>query len=159
MVQEQTNEQHQYHVYRILRAIWPEAPTYLLDHAMFHDLGEVVAGDPPYPSKRNNPDYKAAHERIETAAWLSMCLPWGLPPPRELSPEEVGAFKLAEWIEWMEKSIQEIKMGNQYFNLVYDRTLTIFWDNVEDGPALPRVREAAKRYMEKRIHHEHFRSV
>jgi hypothetical protein len=120
-VRRQLIDAHSYQVLRVLLAIWPGAPRRLLLHCVTHDLGEMATGDLPFPVKRDNPDLKSTTSRLEKSYHLSMCNPWGLPPPVELTGEETTAFKLAEFIEMMEYGLEELNMGNRYAQLVVSR--------------------------------------
>jgi 5'-deoxynucleotidase YfbR-like HD superfamily hydrolase len=122
-IREQSVGEHSMQVLRVLLAIYPQAPRHMLVHCLVHDIGELASGDPPYPAKRRNADLKKACERIERDAHLSMCLPWGLPGPQTLTVEEYEIFKLAEFIEMLEWSIDEINLGNQGGHAVLQRCL------------------------------------
>lgn len=115
--------EHSWQALRILLAIWPQAPRELMVHAVVHDIGEIVAGDPPFPVKRDNPDLKSISDRIERGAHLAMVLPWGLPAPAELHPIWRAVFKLAESIEMWEDNMQESLLGNEFarVNIEADR--------------------------------------
>lgn len=117
-VRAQSVGEHSAQVARILLAIWPEAPRHVLVHCIVHDVGEVQAGDPPYPSKRMNPDLARGHARVERDAHLAMCIPWSLPAPQNLTDFEKWAFKLAEFIEMWEWGLHEGNLGNRYADLV-----------------------------------------
>ncbi len=122
-IQQQTNAAHSWQVARILLAIWPSAPREVLIQTLMHDIGEVVSGDLPYPVKRENPDLKAACDRIETAAHLAMCAPWGVPPPQVLTNEARAVIKLAEYLEMAEFGMVEEQLGNVHGTLIVSRCL------------------------------------
>lgn len=112
-LREQNVADHSWNVARILIAIWPECPRTMIYHALFHDIGEVAAGDPPYPSKKLNPALGTEHKKVEEAAYLRMVAPWGVPPPAYPDTAQHAAFKLAEFIEMMEWAHDEVEMGNR----------------------------------------------
>lgn len=147
----QTVAEHSWNVARILLAIWPEAPTHILREALFHDIGEIASGDAPYPSKKNNPKFGEEHDKLEDSARLAMCLPWRVPPPADLSPEEKVVLKLAHFIEMMEWAYDELTLGNQFAQIVADdcreeaRRLIL-----TDLPIPGTVRDLASSYMDRR---------
>jgi 5'-deoxynucleotidase YfbR-like HD superfamily hydrolase len=120
-LREQSVGEHSWQVARVLLAIWPAAPRRLLVHCVTHDIGETVAGDPPYPVKALNPDLKTACDRIEGAAHDMMAMTWMLPVRLALPEHERAAFKLAEFIEMWEWGLFELSMGNSNAALVVSR--------------------------------------
>lgn len=149
---EQTTAEHQWQTARILLAIYPSCDRTTLIEALFHDIGEGASGDPPYPVKRDNPDLKATMDRIEGAARLSMVLPWGVPPARELPPLCRWAVKLAEMIETWEFALQETMMGSRLAALILERNEEWLSEEISrsTGETRREVCESASRYMAKR---------
>lgn len=134
-----------------MRCIHWEPSLQLIDHCLFHDLGEVVSGDPPYPAKKLNPAFGEAHREVEAMGRVRMCQPWGLPLPCTLSDEDQAIFKLAEYIEMLEWAYDEMTIsGNRYAQPVIDacESEARF---ILAGDRVPGVvRERAARYLEKR---------
>ena len=121
MMRRESIAEHSWQVARVLLAIWPMCPRELLVHAIVHDLGETGPGDAPYPSKLNSPLLASEHRRLERETHESMVLPWSLPAPQELHPVWHNVFKLAEFMEMWEKSLQEMFMGNRLAQLPLER--------------------------------------
>lgn len=121
----QSIAEHSWQVVRIIWAIMPDAPMALIKQAMFHDIGEVGTGDPPYPVKAKNPVLKKEMDRLERDVWLQMCLPWGLPAPRAIhlcaEGDLTGVLKIAEWIDCWEWALHELSLGNRHAQLVRER--------------------------------------
>ena len=132
VIHQQTSGEHSAQVWRILKAIWPDAPAHVLEHAMTHDIGEKVAGDPPYPVKASDPELKARLDALEEAGHLQMCLPWHFPPPVKLAPLEQTIFKLAEYIEMWEYGLDELTLGNRGARLVCDRMMNAIEKKLEE---------------------------
>lgn len=133
---------------RILLAIWPDVPKEILVHALLHDIGEVATGDLPFPTKLKNPDLKKIMDDAEHAAHLSMCLPWGLPPPGRLVGQEIGIFKIADYIEMWEWALDEIALGNSLAVPVRDRCMReieLLLTVVDQG-----IRHNVMKYMKRR---------
>lgn len=121
VLQQQTNAAHQWNVARILLAIYPDCSPRLLREALFHDVGEVVSGDAPFPIKRDNPDIKAGHDRVERSARSAMVLPWGVPPEADLDDFEKRVLKLADLTEMWEFALDDVNYGNRHAQLIVDR--------------------------------------
>lgn len=143
--------EHSAQVLRILLAIWPDAPRHLMIHCVVHDIGEGTSGDPPYPIKAQNPLLKTECDRIERQAHLAMCLPWALPPPQVLSPAEKLVFKLAEFQDMFEWSLNEIALGNVYANLVADRCYVQVLAHIANKDLPPGVPTASMTYLNRRL--------
>lgn len=113
VVQSQTLAEHQWNTARVLLAIWPAATREVLLFALFHDLGEQVTGDLPYPVKANNPALKSATAGLESSWYRGMIIPWNLPPLPAISYNEAWTLKMAEMLECWEFLLQETVMGNR----------------------------------------------
>lgn len=114
---------HSWNVVRILLAIYPAASREMIIEAMLHDVGEVRAGDPPYPVKRDHPEYAKTHHVVETQAWSAMVIPWSLPAHRPNFGEfEVWVIKLADMLESWETGLEEMMLGNKLAGLVVSRS-------------------------------------
>lgn len=61
----QTTADHQWGVAAIIISLHPSPPPYLVIKALFHDAGELFAGDLSYPFKRANPEIATAHAETE----------------------------------------------------------------------------------------------
>ena len=123
--------------------------------ALFHDMGEIVTGDLPHPVKKDHPKLAAILNNIQDAAHLRMCIPWGLPAPAYTDPDAIWAVKIAEMIETLEFSLQEIVMGNRLAELPYTRNLDWLISNLQlrvtDPPIRIEIAERALYYIMKRI--------
>src|SRR5690606_25898812 len=104
---DQSVGEHTWQVLRIILAVHPSASRELLVHAMFHDVGERVTGDVPYPVKAEHPEVKRAFDSMEHDALLSMATTWGAVAGVVLTEEERRLVKLAEFIEMMEWGLDE----------------------------------------------------
>jgi hypothetical protein len=122
---------HTWQVIRILLAIWPEAPQDLIVYAMFHDIGEVVTGDLPYPVKAGNEVLRTAVNAIDDHACLEMGQRFMVPVadmPEILGPGGLTKtlFKLCEMIEMWEHGLHECNLGNRYAAAIVQRC----WEQV-----------------------------
>lgn len=153
-VRDQSVGEHTWQLIRVLLAIYPAAPRRLIIEAMFHDVGERVTGDPPYPIKAQNPELKREMDRLERGARLSMTR-WGIRAPLRISDRDRAAMKLAEFIEMAEWGWDEVALGNRNAQLVLDRCLGVARETIKQPDSLPpRVAEMAGEYVNRRENHE-----
>lgn len=77
----ENNAEHQWNVATILLYLQPDATREQIIAALFHDVGELVAGDIAYPVKQRFPHFTKHHEEIESAVRDNMvrCEAWGDP--------------------------------------------------------------------------------
>lgn len=120
-IQEQSVASHSWNVVRLLLVLWPDAPQPVLVAALLHDVGEVEAGDPPYPSKRDYPELKIGHDRAEYNVHVAMSEPWLLPAPIIVDDHSRTLVKLADMMEMWEFGIAEVELGNRHGQIIVDR--------------------------------------
>lgn len=113
VLRQQSNAEHTWQVMRIYYQIFGAPEPKVTARLLFHDIGEIGAGDPPFPSKRDHPDLKTAHDRIEREAALRM----GVKP--EVFDEDLGAterlrIKICDLFEMWEFGLTELRMGNLF---------------------------------------------
>lgn len=155
MLQEQSLAHHQWNVARIAMAIAGDYLTLpLVKKCLMHDVGELLSGDLPYPSKSYDADVRKGHRRIETAGWLGMCAAWRLPPPQHLSDEEEVILKLADMIEMWEHALVEMAFGNKHARVIEQRAMDYVRERLrgEDVPDV--VRQNAEAYVARRVSYE-----
>lgn len=129
-VQRQTVGQHTWQVLRLLLQIWPDAPAHVLAAAVYHDMGEIWAGDVPYHAKKNADDYvwnlngallKRYHDEAEERALSQMAKTWHIKPWLKLDEPSRWALKIADLLDMWEFALRELEMGNRHGALVRDR--------------------------------------
>lgn len=64
----ETNGHHQWMVAALVTGLFPDASANLLFEALFHDVGELVAGDLGAPFKDAHPEFASGHGWIELQA-------------------------------------------------------------------------------------------
>jgi hypothetical protein len=113
------------HSWQILRIYWqvfgpppPEVTTYIL----WHDAGELVVGDPPFPVKAHSPILKAEYDRLEHMAVLTMGGP-DLDAVVEALSYWRARIKAADLLEMAEFGAHELALGNTYGRPIVDDTL------------------------------------
>jgi HD containing hydrolase-like enzyme len=140
---------HSWQALRLLLAVCPEAPRHLMIEVAFHDIGERVSGDMPYPGKSLVEGLKPRLDAVESSARLAMSLPWGVPPPRQLEPEEEAILKLVDYLEMLEHALHELSLGNLHMRLVYMRCVRAVEDAA--GRCPHHVQDKLDWYMARRI--------
>jgi len=118
-VGQQTVAEHGWNVARIVLAIAPDAPGYVISHALFHDVGEIKTGDLPYPIKKDNPSLKKVMDELEIHARIDMSSKWLLSTPESLDEHWRRLIKLADMMEMFEWAIEQLNIGNRYARPVF----------------------------------------
>lgn len=117
IINQQSVGEHSWQVLRIYFQIFGAVA--LMPHItiwiLWHDCGELVTGDPPYPFKAKNPEIKKAYDAAEDIAVKSM---GGFTP--ELSPHEKRKVKTCDLIDMLEYGQHEKMMGNQFAQPIID---------------------------------------
>lgn len=121
-ITQQTVAEHCYHCMRIYYEIWHELPPQVAAYVLYHDSGELVTGDLPYPVKKNNPDLKAAADRVEALALETL----GVKLP-DLDRLEKNRVKACDLIEMLEYGFYELRLGNKLATPI----IVDIWDNLQ----------------------------
>lgn len=115
-IQTQTNADHTFNVLLIWYRIWGPPVSEVTAIVLWHDLGEIAAGDPPFPAKANNPTFKAAHDHEELKAITAMGGPTYL-----LHADDKRRLKVCDLLEMFEFGLHEYYLGNQFaFPIIRD---------------------------------------
>lgn len=122
VIQQQSNGEHSAQISRIMITVWPDCPRHLLIHAVLHDIGEM-AGDLPYPSKKNDPALKERMNIAEMRVHRKMSEKFMLPSAVFLNEYDQIFFKFCEYLEMWEHCLQEQNMGNKYATVMATRML------------------------------------
>lgn len=116
--QVQTVADHTWQVMRIYWTVFGPMPPHISTAILWHDCGELVSGDPPYPVKLLNPVLKHEMDRIEGDAVKNMGGPkvgFG-----ELSVRERIRIKACDLVEMLEFGMEELRLGSQYASPIVD---------------------------------------
>lgn len=152
-IRDQSVGEHTWQLLRIILAIHRSASPELIRWTMFHDVGERVTGDVPFPVKRENPEVKIAFDRMEHEALLQMSTIWGVVAGVTITDEEANLLKLAEYIEMMEWGLDELALGNHNADIVYRRCY-VQAVQMLSAPLPSGVSASAETYIQRRITHE-----
>jgi hypothetical protein len=131
MHQTQSVGEHTWQVLRIWLQVFGSISTEVVRYLVWHDAGELVAGDAPFPVKVLNPNLKLQMDSIEHAAVLAMH-----GEVLELSDEDRARVKACELFEMHEHGRVEWLMGNKFARPIMDDCWSKFMDlplSVEDN--------------------------
>jgi hypothetical protein len=151
-IRDQSVGEHTWQLLRIILAVHPHASPELLRWTMFHDVGERVTGDVPFPVKREHPEVKRAFDAMEQEALLQMT-PWGAIAGITITDEEANLLKLGEFIEMMEWGLDELALGNASARVVFERCYAQAARMLAE-PLPPGVQTSAEKYITRRLSHE-----
>lgn len=114
-IRKQTVADHTFNVIRIYWHLYGEVPPEVCAYLIFHDLPEVVVGDPPHPVKLHNPQLKYVYDQLEDAALEDMIgeenamLVLG-----QVNDVERVRMKVCDLLEMAEFAAVEIGLGNKF---------------------------------------------
>lgn len=106
--------------WRVWGPLSAEESTYVL----WHDAGELVTGDPPFPFKSRHPEVKHAFDREEAIAVEVMGGPqagrgaWG----ENASAVTLLRCKIVDLLEMWEFGMTELRMGNEFARCIVKDT-------------------------------------
>lgn len=144
--------EHSWQVMRIMMTISMSMCTAKMMHyAVLHDVGEM-AGDVPWPGKRNSTALKECMDVAEHNIRAGMTEWWGQPALPLLTEQERDFFKMCECIEMWEFGLQERSMGNRYGTVVAQRMLLAACEYSDRLPTA--IAAAASRYITTRMEQE-----
>jgi len=94
---------------RIWFQIWGSLPENVSTFILWHDAGELVTGDPPFPIKAKNPELKAIYDDLEAEAVHAMRGPSGV-----LLPFDKLRAKCCDIVEMYKFGLVELNLGNRF---------------------------------------------
>lgn len=118
-IQQQDVGNHTFHVLRIYFMIFGDIPPEVTNYIVFHDIPEVHVGDPPHPTKANNPDLKAWYDTAEHEV-LGKMLGEGMADhiDNSVTDYERVQMKVADLIEMGEFAMVEKCLGSQFADAI-----------------------------------------
>jgi 5'-deoxynucleotidase YfbR-like HD superfamily hydrolase len=108
--QEETVGHHSANVAAIILRLDPAASRNLLVAALMHDVPEVYTGDVPAPFKWDYPAIKLGLGEGEMAYMEENEIPY----PDDLTDQEVTLLKVADMVDLVLSSLEEMGRGNRY---------------------------------------------
>lgn len=116
-LQTQTVAEHSWQVYRIYQHLFGVPTSEVAAFIMWHDAGELVSGDLPFPIKSLHPELKKTIDDIEHAAVVAMG-----GAVVNLSDDERLRVKLCDLLEMWEFGAQEVFLGNRFAEPIMENT-------------------------------------
>lgn len=116
VIREQTVAEHTWQVMRIWWTIFGDMSPIVSSHILWHDGGEVVAGDGGFGGKQRYPELKSILDKVEEES-LEIIMKRVLPP---LSQRDRLRLKCCDLLEMLEHALVERGMGNRYADIIYD---------------------------------------
>lgn len=108
-LQRQTVADHSFHVMRIYWTIFKRIPEIVAEFILWHDMGELVTGDMPFPFKAKHPAIKALLAPLEAEAVTAMGGE-AIPLDKWLHRR----IKACDLLEMLEFGLHEKALGNAY---------------------------------------------
>lgn len=109
VLRQQSVGEHTWQVLRLYLTFFSEMPSEIAEYVIWHDAGELITGDPPFPLKANNPLLKAEYDRLEHYAISEMGGRHVL-----LSDRQKLRVKFCDLYEMYEFGRTEFNLGNNY---------------------------------------------
>lgn len=121
-LRKQTIAEHGWNLCRIYFCITDNPDPKFIHHLIFHDIGENVTGDAPYPVKKDNPGLKDMMDVIEHKSYALQLDFWG---SLQFASADIDKdlFKQIELVEMAEWGMDELCLGNTHGFIVADRCL------------------------------------
>lgn len=110
MLQRQSVGEHTWQVMRIWYQIWGSMPPSVSSYLLWHDAGELVTGDLPFPLKYKNNGLKTIMDDLEEEAVVAM-------RPRydwSISDRDKLRCKVCDLLEMYEHGLCEMMLGNAF---------------------------------------------
>lgn len=115
-IRRQSVAEHTWQVMRVWLALFGPAPQGVWEYVHWHDAGELVTGDSPFPSKSQLTEGTRNELRAsEILATKNMGGSWG-----EVDEEDRTRAKICDLLEMYEFAIHEMTMGNRFAEPVRD---------------------------------------
>lgn len=96
---------------------------------IFHDVGEHITGDLPYPVKKDNPTLKTEVSTIEQQSCNAQFKYWDVPEHEvRIDRSEEILIKQIELIEMAEFGLDQMCLGNQHGMIVASRCLKAVYE-------------------------------
>jgi 5'-deoxynucleotidase YfbR-like HD superfamily hydrolase len=124
----QTIAEHSWNLCRIYFSVVENPDPKFIFHLVFHDIGENVTGDAPYPVKRDNPKLKEILDMLEHRSYATQLDFWGAFQFISAAEIDKTLFKQLELIEMAEYGMDELCFGNSHGFIIADRCLQALYN-------------------------------
>jgi 5'-deoxynucleotidase YfbR-like HD superfamily hydrolase len=118
VIHQETVGEHSHRVCTLYLQLFSLPRVEVLEYILYHDMGELSAGDLPFNAKRDVPEMKHFMDRAEEAGLkrLDIEIP-------HLTEIELARIKLCDLLQMLEFACIELNMGNQYARSVQENIL------------------------------------
>src|SRR5262249_20467298 len=128
---QQTVAEHTWHLLRIYMSVVSEINPAVCFRIMFHDIGEHLTGDIPYPVKKENPSLRAEINALENRSYARQLDYWdalhhSITP---ITAEEETLMKQIEMMEMAEYGMEQVCLGCAHGWIVADRCLRYVYES------------------------------
>ena len=114
-LQTQTVGEHVWQSIRIYAAMFKDLPQNVASYLLWHDAGELVLGDLPFPVKSLSPSLKKLCDTVENVAVVKMG-----GKVIKLAPQDKLRCRMVDRVEMLEFGLVEIQMGNKLAQPIVD---------------------------------------
>jgi 5'-deoxynucleotidase YfbR-like HD superfamily hydrolase len=129
IVGQQSVAEHCWQILRIYLSITNTPDLHMIQHIMFHDIGEHSTGDIPYPVKRDNPVLKEQMEFLELKSQATQMEYWNSFRQTVLSDTDKAFFKQIELVEMAEFGLDQVTIGNNHGFIIANRCLKSVYES------------------------------
>lgn len=109
--------EHTWQIMRIYFQIWGPLPSHIPTFMIWHDAGELVTGDLPFPIKKRNVELGNVMSELEAKAVRAMV---GASFEGIVTEYELDRIKVCDLIEMWEFGVVESSLGNQMAQPIID---------------------------------------
>jgi 5'-deoxynucleotidase YfbR-like HD superfamily hydrolase len=142
IIGQQTVAEHCWQIMRIYCSVVDTLDPHMIQHIMFHDIGETFIGDLPYPVKSENEELKKGLDFLEQKSCYQQLEHWDAFRSVLLSDADKKLFKQIEFIEMAEFGMDQMCLGNDYGYIIANRCLRKVY---QDEPNIRLVQYTMKR--------------
>lgn len=114
----QTVAAHTWHLMRIYVELFGPPQPHVMVAMLWHDGGELLAGDVPFSAKRRWPELRAAIDVAERETIDNIAGPEVRDCYRQLTDDERRRIKLCDMLEFVEFGYHELIVGNKFMEPV-----------------------------------------
>jgi 5'-deoxynucleotidase YfbR-like HD superfamily hydrolase len=127
---QQSIAEHCWQLLRIYLSVVDALDPHMVQHIMFHDIGEHSTGDIPYPIKRDNPILKEQIEFLEHKSQAAQMEYWKSFKQVVLSDYDKTLFKQIELVEMAEFGLDQVAIGNNHGFIIAHRCLRSVYESL-----------------------------
>lgn len=128
-IREETVGHHSANVAALCLVLKPDCSRELLVLALMHDVPEGYTGDTPAPAKWDNPELGAALTEAELKYAQCQDIPWP-----NVSEEEFTLLKIADMLDLVLRSLEEMRMGNTFASSPYKVGIQVLVERAAPTP-------------------------